>query len=569
MRQNTLAMVILAVVAAFAVIGAVLTLSSPGPTAGRVIEPVPLLPDTIIIRDLDIGEFIANEVPTLTQAHLRSLASGTISTPAARSRYDQFLRFGRDDPKGFNGGRVAFLQTNGVGDYLTFQDAVIEYSIQFNPSLQSRIDDDDTAFNLLDRQLVLLGRPYVFVDAEARKNGPNPLVRLSMFGPQGRLDLQDSNTLDAQAERGVRVNGQAVPVLVQIDASISGDLLMIRQITYRILADPNPEVIQIPFIAVPAKFGVREFLRYPSAMFPGMDIIYGGARSTGYTTATTTPTAIAGGQVAFVPRGRGYTLRFVNNLGRTYEVELVDVVGGTLVFGREGRRLIFSESGGFFVRPRDRIVITDRLDVTGVTAILEYRGVTGNIAFFTDLAGGDVTASIDSGTGQGTMNYLGVPISVAVDPSDPTNIAIDLNRDGVVGSGATQIVLNGGPRLQLVNPALLRFIVPARLFESQTSDETTNINFILQGSRTIVSAPNQATLETFLDQKDNLEKGLTPYGAMFIKEARDPGKLLIIYPTRQAEPIVRVGQQPVISRGRGAQAAVIITLERERLIKPK
>ena len=77
-----------------------------------------------IIAHLEVGEFLGNEVTSLTEVHLNGLRSGVVHGRDISTDYIQTIRF--TEPGEFNGCSITFGrdELNRVGDFLQCKDAV-------------------------------------------------------------------------------------------------------------------------------------------------------------------------------------------------------------------------------------------------------------------------------------------------------------------------------------------------------------------------------------------------------------------------------------------------------------
>lgn len=498
--------------------------------------------NSVVIGPLDVGEYIGAETPVLTGEHIAGLRNGQITTAQGRTEYSQSLRLQKQGL--LRGGVVTFEEGDGSPqDYLLFENGVYGYEVSFSPGLASRVRNN-RLIDLHDRTLFLLGMPWVildsYVDLESRK------IALRLIG--GSLwDVMDDDFTDLSFLQNARVNNEVVPAMARIRATQSGDIIRISSIEY------SPRVLDTRYVE--EGHGIMDELRYPQSMLsPQLDIFYGGLRQTRRPVEARVPQPKTN-PVLFRPTDSGYNLQFTNNQGREYIVPLLESRGG-LHYGENGRQLHFAEQAGFFVQRGDYVVLTSRQDVNAVTSVLQLDHVdsTNNIVTFSDMAGGNPQATFSGGSGQ-----LFVAGNAYRFTTDGAGVAIDLNNDGSVGSGAVDIRLRGGAFLNL-NPVAgdsvsISYVVPRRLFEEARSGETVTFSFKENGRLDVAGVSG---VETFRDRQ-GVDVGLTSFGAqVFIDSRRHPQMAGIGAPERQVHPSVSIG-------GGQRQGFIVVTLERDKL----
>jgi len=561
--------------------------------------------NTIAITGVNIGESIGKEFPALTETHLLGLATGVVQTNEGRTQYKQYIvlhggtsQTHDGDLNQMSGGTIVFErnQQGEVGDFLKFygnQD-MFEYMIEFSSGFNSVYDSSGELEDIKGETLNLLGGQFAFLDAEVDTN--SHWIELKLMGPGGTVELKDTDYTDTYfTDHGLKFNGKSIPSRVKIKGyDLGNDKFSITNIYYRPETMPKGAGSDVH---IKPKHGLQEYLRYPQQMLtPQFEIIYGGlsggpapavvadvtgAVSTdmalelaelinaeGPTGSRITGAATAGGNMVWVkPVGDDeYDLIFSTNTA-SYKIGLMSTQGG-LHWGDDDQDFIWQESANnavFNINLRDYFLVSSGTDVGDYSSVIMYENVLydQNKIQYRDLAGGSKQAAFDA-AGYGQMIINGRPTSFYVSAAAPHDITVDLDQDGDINSGAAQIVLRGGPRLQFAGVGTVRIIAPRRLFhEAPAGDETTTFTIGQSGGDITLTVANQATL-TMHSVSGGIRYGETPFGFEFMwNDGKEPEELQIGMPGAGiAQPFTQGGAQ-----GYGAQSGsyVVVTLERSKL----
>lgn len=514
--------------------------------------------NTIAISGIELGDPIGRYDPVLSEFHLKDLSSGTINTPVARTKYDQFLRLRRLGD--FDGGIIQFDQdsTGAAGDFLVFKDAVFEWVAQFNQGLKSRIEKDnntniDHLRDIQDRYLNIMGQNFAIVDTDVDTTTGN--INILLWG-ETQVWLHDDNYKDDKFSDGSKVNNHNVDAKVKIKAGYDGSVLTIDSITYRLNA--VPAVPTDPYMMVPGYYSTRNQHKTPEAfLVSGFDIFYAGAQ--GYQAGSRAVTNV----IEFKPSGKGYSLQFPAH-GSVYAINFVENAGGVF-YGSNGHKLIAAESSGFFIDLEDSFVLNSKDDFGGMTRILKYDRVdtSNSRAYFEDLAGGSLEATYDS-NGNGQLIVGGASYAFAIDTSSSSpSIKVDLNNDGTIGSGSAKLRFPDGRYITLGSSGgsstTLTFTTPKRLRAEAAADETFNVVISTSSSRLDIDV----TGLNLSRDKDGIDKGMTSTGVFVeLNQIQHPGNLKLQLPAVPATAKVTVGRKTTATKG-----TVIVTLERQKVIK--
>lgn len=524
----------------------------PAPLAVQF-TPSSQAPGNTVIARLEIGEFLSNKVPSLSDAQMPGLARTIVQTDEARADATQSLRFSESGQ--FNGGQALFGRTeDGVtSDYLQFSDAVFKYQIDFSPGLISGIEGSNLP-DLLDSDVFVLGETFTIVDASTSGNG----VILRLFGGYGSVEFRDDNYLDDNYQQfGGRVNGESVNARVKIKAQISSGRLQIYSIQYILMADAKQggEVQVLPLHCT------REYLRYPLGLLsPQFDICYKG------TSGAVVPVkrGISGNQAFLKARGDDeYTLVASNIRGQVYEIPLAQMPG---MYGNNGRDFIFIEAPNAAapnIQVGDYFLVSSRNqvpDITAVSNVLRYDTVQNNVVYFQDLSGGSREAVFDQATGEGVLNVGEGSYRFVVGAGNA--LAMDQTNDGNINGAEARWRLPGGTLIDFGPGFTVRMTTPQRLFDDFNMDETTQFDITFGGGQIDVTIPSpQAPIFELISSSGDLEQGLTKYGILWtVDETSHSDEIEWTIPGSYTGG-------GYLGGGGGAGAEVFITLDRPKLVK--
>lgn len=521
--------------------------------------------DTFIIKDIDIGEFIGRDTPSLTKNELKSLADGSVVTNEGRTNYSQYLFLQKTSGDGFDGGKIMFGRDSGhkTGHYVFFEKnyPLFEYAIIFSRGLSSRVENNRLV-DLENKYLNIMGKSFVivqtFVDVQQK------VVKLRLMGRDGIIDFEDRNYGDSAYTSGAMINNKQVDAGVKIAAFYSNNRFIISEIRY----SPFATTRGAGDVYVAERQGLRGRLKDGQAMLvPSLEIIYGGI------SGGSAVQRVGGGEfVIFQPKGTSqYDLSFVNDLGISYDIPLVNS-DSNFKYGSRTKNLVFYEgdnNADFNIVRGDYFVVNNKVDIHGVTNVVEYNGINyddGTIYFY-DIGSRDKKAvPFEKSTGLGYLNVFGNTYLFYVSSASDHKIVVDQNADGVIDGGEAKVVLRGGGRLDLGSAnvpggssASLTLTTPKRLFAEPTSDEVVSFNIVKSGSTLNINVPNQDTV-TMYHQNNYLDKGMTRFGVYFLRDSRDKtaSQLIIEYPRAAVFTVSSAAQ------GKGA---VAVTLEREKYLR--
>ncbi len=527
-----------------------------GPLAIQYVpaRQAPAAANTFVIPNLDVGEFIGNDYPTIPDDLLPALGPQFIAGKETRADVFQTIVLRDTSPGGFNGGFIEFGrdERDQVSDFLTFDDVVFGVDLEFSPGLDSEIEGGE-AVDLEGEDIRILGDTYSIAEVEVQGTS----ISIRLFGGFGTVDLTDNNFGDDVFYQGVKINQQNIDATVKIRAVVSGNMISIYSIVYRL----NANAILGSKVQVAPLHCTRQYLQYPQGMFsPNFDICYAGISGAA---AAPPRQGISGNIVQVDPRGDDkYNLVFTNTRGSLYEMPLADIDGG-LHYGRGDRDLIFVEApapGAPNIDVGDYFVVMSKDDVNGVTNVLRYDHLDGNVVYFEDLGAGSRSATFDPGTGEGQLLVGEGTYRFVVGAGNA--LAMDQTNNGAISGNEAKVILAGGSKIDLGPGFTLKVITPSRLFDEPMGDETTEFD-ILGGSQIDLDVPSPQTTVpgyTFELQSEGggVKSGLTKYGILFTwdKESQSDDLQLVV-PGSYARP----------AKG-GAQGGVYITLERPKLMKP-
>jgi len=475
--------------------------------------PAPAGDDTIAVS-LEIGEFISNELTAISETQLDALSSGSFHGKDTSTDYTQSLRFA--EPGTFAGGHVAFgsNEQNVVSDFLQFDTGtgMFKYQVDFGAGLRSSLDGTEMV-DIVGEDMRLLGETFSIVDAEFN-TGTNR-VELRLFGGFGSIDLTDNNAADdTYFSGGVKINGQTVPSLLKIKATMSGGKPSIFSIQYIPLA----EAVQGGNVQVMPLHCLRQYLQRPTAMLvPNFDICYKGL---GAASAGAPTKGISGNEVRIrTTGGDDLIMTAANNRGQIYKVPVAQMPG---MYGNKGRNFVFVEAGAPGapnIMLQDYFLVNSKNDVTGVSNVLQYDMVdmTNNIIVFKDLAGSTRDATFSAATlegdllvGEGTYHFV---IGAG------NALAMDQTNDGNINGAEARFVFPGGSRMDFGPGFVMTLTTPSKLFSEPMGDENTDIMLTFAGFAGLNVPSPQITVPGYtfeLESEDsNLELGLTKWGILF------------------------------------------------------
>ncbi len=555
---------------AISLIGMALVVSQqPLPSTAFFTGPVFKTPatNTYLLKSIDIGESIGEDIPMLTKNELKGLEDGSVHTNAGKTDYSQYLILKKTGTNGFDGGSVIFGrdQSQKTGNYIFFEEdeRMFEYAIIFSQGLASKMQNNRLV-DVENKYLTILGSSFVIVqtdiDAEQKR------VKLRLMGSEGIIDFEDRNYADTEYERGARVNSKLVDAEVRIMGTVANDKFFISEIRYAPLASTRTS----GDIYISPRQGLRGRLKDASALLVnGLEFIYGGL-----TSGTAAVQNVGGGEfVVFAPKGNDqYDLTFTNDLGVQYDIPLVAVSGSTFKYGSSKKDLVYTEGNDntdYNIDRGDYFVVNNKNDLHGVTNVLEYNGIRYDDATVDFLDIGtrqEKSIPFDKSTGQGYLVVSGNTYTFYVSSTGEHPIVIDQNGDGAIDGGEAKIVLRSGGRLDLGsgniiggNSITMTLTTQKRLFAEPTTDEVIDIVITRDGSTLDVNVPPQKEV-TLYRSKERTDKGMSDFGVYFLKDKRnrDSGQLVIEYP--------RAGVFNIPSTAQG-QAALAITLEREKYLR--
>lgn len=476
----------------------------PGPSA-----PVE---DTVIV-DLEVGEYISNEITALSESQLAALRSGNVYAKDVSTDYTQSLRFA--EPGTFAGGHVLFGrdEQNRVSDFLQFDsgDGMFKYQVDFGAGLRSSLDGSKMV-DIIDEDVKLLGETFSIVDAEYN-TGTNR-VELRMFGGFGSIDLMDSNAVDDNYQsNGAKINGKSIQSLVKIKATMSGGKPTIYSIQYIPLADAvqGGDVQLIPLHCV------RQYLQNPTAMLvPNFDICYKGLTAP----ASGIPSGgISGNEVRIKTVGDD-ELQMVsaNSRGQLYKIPLAQMPG---MYGNKGRNFVFVEAaapGAPNINLQDYFLVMSKDDVNGVSNVLQYDTIdtTNHRVVFKDLAGSSREATFDAGTMEGQLLVGEGTYKFVIGAGNA--LAMDQTNNGAISGNEAKFILPGGSKVDFGPGFTVRVITPSRLFDEPMGDETTDVMLTFAGYAGLNVPSPQVTVPGYtfkLVSESGIKQGLTKWGILF------------------------------------------------------
>ncbi|MBS3128004.1 hypothetical protein J4410_02575 [Candidatus Woesearchaeota archaeon] len=342
---------------------------------------------------------------------------------------------------------------------------------------------------------------------------------------------------DDRFEQGVSVNFDSVKNgFVQIKGDQVDNEYKIYSIKYRLEA----ESADGDDIYIPKTKGMREFLNSPGDLLsPVWDIRFGGVNNASSSDQQ-------GSTITFRPKSsdQGYDFLFTNNRGGEYRVPFVNNEG-SFKLGDQDEDFFFiecSSASDFCIPQGSSIVLTDRNSHSGVTQIVQYTDInTGERSVtFQDLDGSQQTKTYSGTLGSDAFADLvfgGNSYKVFIgDDTDNYAVAIDMNKDGDVGSDEVKVVVRGGGILDLGSTNTpsgdfdVTLTTEASEIEDSSSDEVITWRIEDRGSGKLgITLADQTDLT--LESEDGHKKGITNFGVRFDLDDTTVGeKLTINYP---------------------------------------
>lgn len=533
--------------------------------AGPIFKPQAT--NTYLLKSIDIGESVGEDIPVLTKNELKGLEDGTIHTNSGKTSYSQYLLLKKSGANEFDGGSVIFGrdQSQRTGNYLLFtkNKPLFEYAIVFSSGLASSIKNNHLV-DMEDKYITILGSSFIIVQTDIDKEQKR--VKLRLMGSEGIIDFEDKNYADALYEKGAKVNSKIVDAEVRILGTIANDKFSISEIRYAPLATTR----STGDVYISPKQGLRGRLKDASALLVnGLEFIYGGI-----TSGTTTIQNVGGGEfVMFAPKGNDqYDLTFTNDLGVQYDIPFAAVSGSTFKYGSAKKDLVYTEGNSvtdYNIDKGDYFVVNNKNDLHGVTNVLEYNNIRyddATIDFLDIGTNQEKSVAFDKSTGQGYLVMSGNTYTFYVSSTAPYPVVIDQNGDGAIDGGEARIVLRNGGRLDLGSgntiagsSITITLTTPKRLFAEPTTDEVVDITLTRDGSILDITVPDQDEVKLYHD-KARTDKGMSDFGVYFLKDKRskDSAQLVIEYP--------RAGVFNIPATAQG-EAALAITLEREKYLR--
>jgi len=479
----------------------------PGPSG-------PQVEDTVIIN-LEIGEYISNEITALSETQLSALASGSVHGKDVSTDYTQSLRFA--EPGSFMGGHVAFGrdEQNRVSDFLQFDsgDGLFKYQVDFGAGLRSSLDGTQMS-DIIDENIRLLGETFTIVDADY--NTATNRVEMRLFGGFGSIDLADNNAADdTYYTGGVKINGQNVQSLLKIKATMSGGKPTIYSIQYIPLA----EAVQGGNVYVLPLHCLRQYLQRPTALLvPNFDICYKGLGAAAV--GPPSPGAISGNEVRIkTVGGDELQMNAANNRGQPYKIPLAQMPG---TYGNKGRNFVFVEAaapGAPNIMLQDYFLVNSKMNVNGVSNVLQYDAIdtTNFRVIFKDLAGATRDVTYDAGTmsgdllvGEGTYHFV---IGAG------NALAMDQTNNGAISGNEAVFVLPGGSWVDFGPGFMLTVTTLSRLFDEPMGNENTNIMLTFAGYAGLTVPSPQVTVPGYtfqlVSEEPGVKQALTKWGILF------------------------------------------------------
>ncbi len=560
------------VVVLVGIISVLVILDMPDPTGqatGRVVQGLqqPGEPaNTLIISGIDIGQAIGFKSPTISGNEFACFSDQTIVTNAGRATARFFLSL-YDTVNGGCTVEFAETETDTTGTYMRCRSSqkAYDYTIRFEPSLNSEIADDELE-DYLDETVNMFGMPYTFVKTKILTSSNT--VRLRLISPVGTLDIED-NYADTTYSEKIEVNGKRIKNgLVRVRGSVAGDEFMMHSIEYRLF--PQPKIGKDVFVQ--DHQGTKQHLMTPEGFLGDFDILFRGIGSAPPRVSTPRPSIsqrYSGNVIAFDAAGDDtYRMIFTNNQGRRYSFPLISVESGALESGDGDKDFIF-QGAAFAIDQGDFFAVTDRDSRQGVTNIVQYTSVDSaqGLVYLTDLAGDTMVGRFDTTTGASTQPVVigggqydfNVNVAAAGYPME-----IDHDGNGAVG-GEAIIISAGGVRVDLsatggtVN-------VPASLFadEAPAGGESVVFAFAQEDGDIDVTVTSGVTL--IKNDASGKNEGLTTFGMFVQRDNRNTANDLVFHlPSGQSRGIVTIPSYS--SAGGQAQGEVLVTCERSEFVK--
>jgi len=469
--------------------------------------------ETIIIN-LDIGEYISNELTAISGAQLSALSSGSVHGKSLSTDFTQSLRFA--EPGTFMGGHVAFGkdEQNRVSDFLQFNsdDGIFKYQVDFGSGLQSSLDGGKMN-DIIGEDVRLLGETFSIVDANY--NPSTNAVELKLFGGFGSVVFRDNNAVDdIYYTGGVQVNGQNVPSRLKVKATMAGGKPTIYSIQY--VLDAN--AVQGGDVQVLPLHCVRQYLQYPQGMLvPNFDICYKGL---GAAAVGVPAGGISGNEVRVrTTGGDELVMNAPNSRGQMYRIPLAQMPGA---YGNKGRNFVFVEApapGAPNIALHDYFLVNSKNDINGVSNVLQYDTIdtTNHQVVFKDLAGAVRQATYDAGTMQGDLLVGEGTYRFVIGPGNM--LAVDQTNDGSITGAEARFVLPGGSMMDFGPGFTVTVTTPSRLFSEPMGNENTIFTLTFAGHAGLFVPSPQATVPgytfTMLSAEGGVKQALTKWGILF------------------------------------------------------
>ena len=523
----------------------------PSPFAVQYVPGGYTAPESTIIINLEVGEFITNEIEAISSGLIPNLRSGTIYGKDIRTDYFQTIRFG--EPGIFTGCRATFGrdELNRVSDFLECTDSVFLYEMTMSPGLRSEVVNGDLV-DIINENVEIMGHTFTIVDAEVSGNS----ITLQLFGGFGSLEWTDRDFTDNDfTDWGASVNRQNIEASVKIRAVRSGNKVTIASIQHLLKANP---VLGGTLQVLPLHC-VREYLQYPLGMLvPTFDICNKGFEGAAVPSGVA---GISGNEVWLKPSGDDEYRIYAQNLyGRQYDIPLAQLPGS---YGIKGRDFVFVEAanaGAPNIDLGDYIALSSRNTRQGVSHIVRFDNVdpAGTIRF-EDLGGGSKQATFNPATGEGQLLMGEGTYKFRLTGN---MLAMDQTNDNSISGDEANFVLPGGSRLDFGPGFVVKLITPRENFDDATADEVTRFNIVFGDDIDVVVPSPQNTIPGYTFELQSagggVKQGLTKYGALFTWD-KDSGRaddLKIIVPGAYARSVMG-----------GATGEVYITFERSKLMR--
>src|SRR3989344_9260961 len=507
-----------------------------GPLAVRFVGPPGQQEGNTYVVPLENGEFLSNEITSLSDRQLSRLQGGRIHARDGATDYSQILTFSEFGL--FNGGQLTFGSTEEgkTSDFLVFDDSIFKLQVLFASGLRSEIENNKLP-GLEDESFSLMGDQYSILDT--RVNTEANSITLKLYGGFGAVEFTDGNYADDQFYPGAKINGNYIDSNVRIRASETNDEISISSIEYLLNAHPA----RGGSVEVPQLHCVRNQLKDPEGMLsPDFDICYKGP--------STQSMASLENEVFVRPLGDSqYIIVAPNTRGQIYKIPLAQMPG---TYGNRNRDFVFVEAaaGAPNINMGDYFLVNSRNDISGSSNVLRYDQLADNTVYFEDLAGSMRAAQFDPANGEGTLLVGEGTYRFAVTGTD---LAIDQTNDGQINGGEAHFILLGGSKLDFGPGFTITHTTPARLFSNPAGDENTQFDVTFNGQVDLDVPSPQGSTFVLKSAGGGIKQGMTRYGTLFTwKKESGSDSLHISTGTTQSS---------------SSSGGVFITLERPKLVK--